>query len=176
MPVNLAKSTVDNATCVSTAPAWCAAHPKGRCYHVATRSAYQDRSRLCGGTHQPEGNRSRPFMCPILHPRVAPVTVASPPRNRDEYIAFLEQSNPVFTSYRAEITDTIVDEPVRKVVLYMHPKATAKVGDKEIGYEADYVITLTMTEDGNLVKDQYDFIDSKAMLDFIGELGLTGSD
>ena len=75
-------------------------------------------------------------------------------------------------TYHAEITDAVVDEAKRKVALYLHAKATADAGE----YENEYIITLTMTEDGTKVQDQYDFIDSHRMIEWIGKMGQYAKD
>lgn len=90
-----------------------------------------------------------------------------PNRNNDEYVAFNEEVFKMLHTYHAEMTDAVVDVDTRKVALFLHAKATADAGD----YDNEYIITLTMTEDGKLVQDQYDFIDSHTMMQFMAKLG-----
>jgi hypothetical protein len=56
--------------------------------------------------------------------------------------------------------------------LYLHAKATADAGE----YENEYIITLTMTDDGKKVVDQYDFIDSQTMVNWIAKVGQFAQD
>ncbi|KAF8846435.1 hypothetical protein BDZ45DRAFT_489764 [Acephala macrosclerotiorum] len=91
----------------------------------------------------------------------------SPDRNNDEYIIFNTEVFKVLHTYHATITDAVVDEIGKKVVLGMEAKATADAGE----YENEYIITLRMTEDGRKVVDQYDFIDSQRMIEWMAKLG-----
>ncbi|KAJ9613030.1 hypothetical protein H2200_002971 [Cladophialophora chaetospira] len=99
--------------------------------------------------------------------RGGPSSVNGPDRTRDEYVAFNADVFKMLHSYHAELTDAIVDPETRKVAMFLHAKATADAGE----YENEYIITVTMTEDGKLVQDQYDFIDSHTMLQWIQKVG-----
>jgi hypothetical protein len=100
--------------------------------------------------------------------RGGPPTVKSPDRNNDEYIMFNDEVfNKVLHTYHATITDAVVDEVSKKVVLGVEARATADAGV----YENEYIITLKMTEDGRKVADQYDFIDSQRMIEWMAKLG-----
>lgn len=112
-------------------------------------------------------NRIRTICAPICVHRGGPPTVKSPDRNNDEYISFNVEVFKVLHTYLATITDFVVDEVKRKVVVFVDAKATADVGE----YENEYVILLGMTEDGKKVVDHYDFIDSHRMIEWIGKLG-----
>ncbi|OAP57369.1 hypothetical protein AYL99_08107 [Fonsecaea erecta] len=70
----------------------------------------------------------------------------------------------------AKMTDAIVDEAPRKVALFLHAKATADAGE----YGNEYIITLSMSEDGKLGQGQYDFIDSHTMMQWTAKLGNFG--
>lgn len=109
---------------------------------------------------------------PTCMHRAGPISVKSPDRKNDEYIAFNIEVFKMMHTYHAEITDAVVDEINRKVVLYLHAKATAAAGE----YENEYIITLTMTDDGEKVVDQYDFIDSQTMLNWIAKVGQFAKD
>ncbi|KIY01255.1 uncharacterized protein Z520_02807 [Fonsecaea multimorphosa CBS 102226] len=102
--------------------------------------------------------------------RGGPSSVIQPTRNNDEYVAFIVEVFKMMHTYHAEMTDAIVDEATRKVALFLHAKATADAGE----YENEYIITLTMSEDGKLVEDQYEFIDSHTMVQWIAKLGNWG--
>jgi ketosteroid isomerase-like protein len=99
--------------------------------------------------------------------RAGPSTVKSPDRTNDEYVKLNEEVFKMLHTYHAKITDAVVDEVSKKVVLYLEARATADAGE----YENEYVITLTMTDDGQRVAGQYDFIDSQRMIEWIGRLG-----
>jgi ketosteroid isomerase-like protein len=70
-------------------------------------------------------------------------------------------------TYLATISDAVVDDVSKKVVLSVEAKATADAGE----YENEYVILLKMTEDGKQVVEQYDFVDSHRMIEWMGKLG-----
>ncbi|RDW75516.1 hypothetical protein BP6252_06658 [Coleophoma cylindrospora] len=99
--------------------------------------------------------------------RIGPMSIKNPDRNNDEYIRFNTEVCKRMHTYHAEIMDAVVDEASRKVVVYIHSKGTAPAGE----YENEYVITLTMTEDGKKVAHQYDFMDSQTMLNWIAKVG-----
>jgi hypothetical protein len=99
--------------------------------------------------------------------RAGPISIKNPDRNNDEYIAFNTEVFKMMHTYHAEITGAVADETSKKVVLYLHAKATADAGE----YENEYIITLTMTDDGKKVVDQYDFIDSQTMFTWIAKVG-----
>ncbi|CZR58253.1 uncharacterized protein PAC_08144 [Phialocephala subalpina] len=96
-----------------------------------------------------------------------PPTVKSLDRNNDEYMMFNVEVFKLLHTYHATITDVVVDEVSKKVVLSVEAIATADAGD----YENEYVIKLGMTEDGRKVVDQYDFIDSQRMIEWMAKLG-----
>jgi len=104
--------------------------------------------------------------------RGGPVSIKNPDRNNNEYIAFNTEVFKMMHTYHAEITDAVTDETNKKVVLYLHAKATADAGE----YENEYIITLTMTDDGKEVVDQYDFIDSQTMVNWIAKVGQFAQD
>ncbi|KIW82245.1 hypothetical protein AYO20_06978 [Fonsecaea nubica] len=104
--------------------------------------------------------------------RGGPSSVKGPTRNNDEYVAFNVEVFKMMHTYHAEMTEAIVDETTRKVALFLHAKATADAGE----YDNEYIITLTMSEDGKLVDDQYDFIDSHTMMQWIAKLGNFGQE
>jgi hypothetical protein len=104
--------------------------------------------------------------------RAGPTSVKNPDRNNDEYFAFNTEVFKMMHTYHAAITDTIADETTRKVVVYLHAKATADAGE----YENEYIITLAMTDDGKKVVDQFDFIDSQTMVEWIAKVGRAAQD
>jgi len=99
--------------------------------------------------------------------RAGPPTVKSPDRNNEEYNAFNIEVFKILHTYLATITDAVVDDVGKKVALSVEAKATADAGE----YENEYVILLKMTEDGKQVVDQYDFVDSQRMIEWMGKLG-----
>lgn len=99
--------------------------------------------------------------------RGGPASVASPVRNTDEYITFNAEVFKLMHTYEARLTDMVIDEKQRKVAQYMHAKATADVGV----YENEYIITLTLTDDGSKVQEQYEFVGSHEMLSWMQKLG-----
>ncbi len=109
------------------------------------------------------------FACcsPSSTHRGGPTSIKSPSRTRDEYVASNADVFQVLHTYHAELTDAVVDPETKRVVLFLHAKATADAGD----YENEYIITVTMTDDGKLVQDQYDFIDSHTSLQWMEKMG-----
>jgi ketosteroid isomerase-like protein len=98
--------------------------------------------------------------------RGGPPSVQRPVRNADEYITFVGQAFKLLHTYHAEVIDAIVYTETRKVVLFMHTVATADVGE----YDNEYIMTVTLTEDGKLVQDQYDFIDSQVQTQWLEKM------
>ncbi|KUJ06926.1 uncharacterized protein LY89DRAFT_692018 [Mollisia scopiformis] len=99
--------------------------------------------------------------------RNGPPTVKSPDRNNEEYIAFNAEVFKMLYTYLATIISEVVDEVTKTVALGLEAKATADAGV----YENEYIITLKMTENGKKVVDQYDFIDSQRMIEWMNKMG-----
>jgi hypothetical protein len=89
--------------------------------------------------------------------RAGPVSIKNPDRNNDEYITFNTEVFKMMHTYHAEITDAVADEISKEAVLYLHAKATADAGE----YENEYIITLTMTDDGKKVVAVNVYLDCK---------------
>jgi ketosteroid isomerase-like protein len=104
--------------------------------------------------------------------RMGPISIRHPGRNNEDYIAFNSAVFKRMNTYHAAITDVVADEVSHKVVLYLHAKATADAGE----YENEYMVTLTMTDDGKRVVEQYEFIDSLTMTNWIAKVGKAAQD
>lgn len=94
-----------------------------------------------------------------------PATLLVPPRTNSEYASFLEPMLPVFRAVRFEAIhdkQTLVDVEARKVVMHCRSTAVTDVGQ----YENEYVFILTMSEDGTLLDEIVEFIDSACTQNF----------
>ena len=135
---------------------------------MATRELLLDTAKRYLNAHNSRDMEAIAACCsPTSTHRGGPSSVKSPQRTRDEYIAFNTEVFKMLHTYHAELTDAVVDLETRKVAMFLLAKATADAGE----YENEYIITLTMTEDGKLVQDQYDFIDSHTMLQWLQKVG-----
>lgn len=102
-------------------------------------------------------------MCtPDCRHRHAPASVPMPDMDNSQYEAMHHQVFPQFQSYEAEILDSVTDTTACKVVLFLNASAETNVGP----YRNEYIITLTMTEDGKQVMDEHGFIDSHTMIEW----------
>ena len=112
---------------------------------------------------------------PSFRQRTAPRPVKAPDRNKQEYLEFLKTVLPTFHSFRMRLTEglsPVIDEVARKVVLYVNANAEADAGS----YANEYILTLTMNEDGTLLEDEVDWIDSATMLGWLDKLGQFAQD
>lgn len=107
---------------------------------------------------------------PTCMHRIGLISIKNPVRNNDEYVAFNAAVFKRMHTYHAQTMDIVVNKASWKVVMYLQAKGTADAGE----YENEYVITLTITEDGKKVADQYVFIDSQTILNWIAK-GRAGS-
>ncbi|KAK0703846.1 hypothetical protein B0T26DRAFT_876719 [Lasiosphaeria miniovina] len=71
---------------------------------------------------------------------------------------------------REGYVDMIVDESQRKVVIYLDSRGTAAVPGVIDLYKNQYVHKITLTDDVKLVKVFDSFIDSQAMMAFMGKV------
>lgn len=81
---------------------------------------------------------------------------------------------PAFRNFRLSVVDenhTIVDVDSRKVSLHLKSKAATDAGP----YENEYIFILMMSEDGQLVDEVFEFLDSRYTADFVAKLGILDS-
>ncbi|RYP61901.1 hypothetical protein DL770_009693 [Monosporascus sp. CRB-9-2] len=98
--------------------------------------------------------------------RSFPSSLQAPDRNREEYAAFQSWAFTLFDTYSTTEVDMVVDETQRKVVYYLNAKGTASAGE----YNNEYIHKLTLTEDGKLLKEFDAFLDSQAMMTWMGKV------
>ncbi|KAK4164683.1 hypothetical protein QBC43DRAFT_317335 [Cladorrhinum sp. PSN259] len=102
-----------------------------------------------------------------LHPASLP---PQGDKDAEGYAAFQAQAFPLFATYHAEIVDVVVDESQLKAVVYLDSNGTAAVPGVTDPYKNQYVHKLALTEDAKLVKMFDSFVDSAAMLGFMGKV------
>ncbi|KAH6646970.1 hypothetical protein BKA67DRAFT_421765 [Truncatella angustata] len=104
-----------------------------------------------------------------IHPSSVPPPWNSPPRTNEEYQAFILPGFKMLRNIQIGIVegeDMIVDEVSRKVLL--HLKST---GETDFGpYSNEYMIVLKTIEDGTLIKEIVEFIDSATTRDVAASL------
>ncbi|KXX74299.1 hypothetical protein MMYC01_208562 [Madurella mycetomatis] len=98
--------------------------------------------------------------------RSFPSSLQAPDRNREEYAGFQSWAFTMFDTYHITETDMVVDETQHKVVFYLNAKGAAPAGE----YTNEYIHKLTLTDDGKLVKAFDAFIDSQAMITWMGKV------
>jgi hypothetical protein len=133
---------------------------------LATATAY------CNAHNSRDLSAIRALCSTNCRHRGGPSSLKQPERTTDEYVAFNAEVFKLLHTYNAEITDAVVDPQTRKVSLFLHATATADAGT----YENEYIITLTITEDGTKVQEQYDFIDSHVMVQWMAKMGSFADD
>ncbi|KAK4224400.1 hypothetical protein QBC38DRAFT_458363 [Podospora fimiseda] len=93
------------------------------------------------------------------------------PKTVQGYVYFQAQAFTLFDTYKPKIIDIIVDESQFKAVICLNSEGTAAVrGITDATYKNQYVHTLSFTEDGKLIKEFDSFIDSAAILAFMGKV------
>ncbi|KAK4187136.1 hypothetical protein QBC35DRAFT_385591 [Podospora australis] len=113
-----------------------------------------------------------------FHPKSLP-----PQGNKDGegYVQFSAQAFTLFETYSPTEVDLVVDEGPRKAVCYVEARGykeltigcgtgTAAAPGVNDGYSNQYIHKLTLTEDGRLVKVFDSFVDSAAMMVFMGKV------
>jgi len=95
-----------------------------------------------------------------------PSTLGDPSRNAEEYVAFQALAFTIFDSYHVAETDLIVDEAQNKVVYYLIAEGTAPAGE----YKNEYIHKLTFTKDGKFIQALDAFLDSQAMVAWMGKM------
>ncbi|RYO94415.1 hypothetical protein DL766_002763 [Monosporascus sp. MC13-8B] len=105
------------------------------------------------------------FAAPDFVARSFPSSLQAPDRNCEEYAAFQSWAFTLLDTYSATEVDMVVDETQRKVVYYLNAKGTAPAGE----YKNEYIQKLTLTEDGKLIKEFDAFVDSQAMVTWMGK-------
>lgn len=102
----------------------------------------------------------------IIHPSTVPPPWQSPPRGNEEYQAWIVPGFKMIRNIRlsfVEGQDMLVDDVSRKVM--MHLRST---GETDAGpYANEYMIVLKMTDDGKLIKEIVEFVDSAAVRDIV---------
>ncbi|KAI1803064.1 hypothetical protein F4811DRAFT_526467 [Daldinia bambusicola] len=99
------------------------------------------------------------YRSPTCKQRIVPDTLKSAPQSNAEYAALIAALNPVMPAFHLRIVDggePVVDEVARKAVVHLKSRSETTVGL----YENEYVWILTMSEDGKLVDDVLEFVDS----------------
>ncbi|MCJ1460257.1 hypothetical protein MMC28_010636 [Mycoblastus sanguinarius] len=95
-----------------------------------------------------------------------PMSMGRPPLDNEGDAKYFTPLTEIFEGFHVTILDTIVDEVQRKVVMHCSSKAESPIGT----YANEYMITLTMTEDGKLVERFDEYVDSKFTSDYIPRL------
>jgi ketosteroid isomerase-like protein len=91
-------------------------------------------------------------------------------KDGEGYAQFQAAAFPMFSSYHASEVDLVVDESQKKVIVYLEAEGTAAVPGVTEPYKNQYVHKLTLTDDGKLVKVFTSFVDSQAMMNFMGKV------
>lgn len=105
----------------------------------------------------------------VIRPSSVPPPWNHPPRTNEEYQAFVVPGFKMVRNVQislAEGEDMLVDEVSRKVLLHL-----TSTGETDFGpYANEYMILLKMTDDGMLIKDIVEFIDSATIRDIAAGL------
>ncbi|KAK4159489.1 hypothetical protein QBC43DRAFT_361901 [Cladorrhinum sp. PSN259] len=91
-------------------------------------------------------------------------------KDGDAYIAWQAETYPLFKSYDAQLVDVVVDEAQLKAALYIAVVGEPAVPGLTELYKSRYIHTITVTEDGKLVRVFDSFVDSAVMLDYIAKV------
>lgn len=97
-----------------------------------------------------------------------PKSLGAPVRNNDEWDIYFPTTKKLFSKYGLTINESFVDEEKCKVIFNLTANAVTTDG---IDYNNDYIFILTMTDDGQLVREYWAYVDSLAMARFIKAIG-----
>lgn len=104
-----------------------------------------------------------------LLPSSLPPPWNGPPRTNEEYQAFVIGGSKLIRNIQLSLIDgedLVVDEAARKVLLPL--KST---GETDVGpYANEYMMLLKMTEDGKMIKEIFEFLDSHYTLGLLAKL------
>ncbi|KAI0162632.1 hypothetical protein BJ166DRAFT_497306 [Pestalotiopsis sp. NC0098] len=102
----------------------------------------------------------------IIHPSTVPPPWQGPPRSNEEYQAWIVPGFKMIRNIKLSLVDgqdMLVDDVSCKVM--MHLRST---GETDAGpYANEYMIVLKMTDDGKLIKEIVEFVDSAAVRDIV---------
>ncbi|KAK3990427.1 hypothetical protein QBC44DRAFT_394324 [Cladorrhinum sp. PSN332] len=91
-------------------------------------------------------------------------------KDLDAYIKWQEETYPLFATYSSDLVDVVIDEAELKAVLYIDVVGTTTVPGITEKFKNKYIHTITVTEDGKLVKEFDSFVDSALMVGFMGKI------
>lgn len=100
--------------------------------------------------------------------RVLPGSVNFTPQNNDEFAEYIKPMLSLLHDFEFEIVeeDTMVDEVRRKVLFHLKSSAQSPAGV----YANEYFFAFTMDEQGTLVDEVIEFVDSGYTLGFVQRL------
>jgi ketosteroid isomerase-like protein len=101
--------------------------------------------------------------------RTLPASRARRPKTNAEFAQFLEPLLSVYRGFKLSVIDveeTVIDVEKRKVVLHLRSYADTDAGP----YENEYFFILTMSEDGEMVDEVVEYLDSGYTDDFMRRL------
>ncbi|MCJ1307163.1 hypothetical protein MMC25_000809 [Agyrium rufum] len=98
--------------------------------------------------------------------QILPASLGRPPVNNTEFEATLKPIMPAFRDWTLTMHDMVVDEVAGKVVMHVSSNAVTDIGP----YDNEYILILTMTEDGTKVKKFVQFADSAYSKEYLGSL------
>lgn len=105
----------------------------------------------------------------VIRPSNVPPPWNSPPRTNEEYQGFILPGFKMVRNIKislAEGEDMLVDEVSRKVMLHL-----TSTGETDFGtYANEYMIVLKMTDDGTLIREIVEFIDSATIRDIAASM------
>jgi ketosteroid isomerase-like protein len=102
----------------------------------------------------------------IIHPSTVPPPWKSPPRSNEDYQAWIVPGFKMIRNIRLSLVegqDMLVDDMARKVMLHLRSTGETDAGP----YANEYMIVLKMTDDGKLIKEIVEFVDSAAVRDIV---------
>ncbi|KAL1858185.1 hypothetical protein Daus18300_010067 [Diaporthe australafricana] len=102
----------------------------------------------------------------VIRPSTVPPPWSGPPKTNEEYQDFVVPGFKMMRNVHirlAEGEDMLVDEVARKVLLHL-----TSTGESDLTgpYANEYMIVLKMTDDGALIREIVEFIDSATTRDF----------
>ena len=98
-----------------------------------------------------------------------PASVGAISRNNTEFAEFVGPMLAILKGFALTVIndeETLIDVEKRKVMLHLNSRADTGVGP----YENEYYFTLSMSEDGEMVDEVVEFLDSGYTADFMRRL------
>ncbi|KFA68130.1 hypothetical protein S40285_10017 [Stachybotrys chlorohalonatus IBT 40285] len=105
------------------------------------------------------------YRAPNCVHRIVPTSANIPARSNEEYQNFISSGFQIIKNFKLRISEghePVIDEVARKIVLFISSSADSPIGP----YTNEYVFELKTNEDGTLIEQITEFIDTAPTVGF----------